>query len=167
MPIIELDDFEYHVDVVSALNGVQLDELAFSPIFVFLIDWAVKNNVLGEELKNCKVFNDRYPKLLEGKDTFSAFVLDVLDGKLTETNFADEVVPFIKDYIDYDGYVEDLTKVYATNIGVLPNNFENSELLYEAINVARENYLQNKVNFPDLVVFSDPEQLLKERKIIE
>jgi hypothetical protein len=144
MPIIELEDFEYHAAIASVINDRELSELAFSAMFVFLVNWAAKNDVLGEELKTCSVFAERYPKLLQGNESFSSFVLDVLDGKLTTSSFSDEVVQFIKDYVEYDDYVSDLTAVYSTNIGALPENFEKAEVLYKAINTSRKNYKENK-----------------------
>jgi len=164
MAILELDDFGFHVEILSALNERELNELSFSPMFVFLIDWAVKNDCIGEELKQCEVFKENYPKLLNGEVSFPDFVMDVLDGKLTETNFSKESLPFIKDYIEYDGYVEDLTKVYKTNLGAFPNDLDSSGALYNAINESRKNYEINKSNFPDLIVFSDPEELLEQQK---
>lgn len=164
MPILDLEDFEYHAALVSAINERELDVLVFSPIFVFLVDWAARNGVLGESLRSCGVFAERYPKLLEGKESFSSFVVDVLDGKLTESLFSGEVVQFVKDYIEYDGYVHDLTAVYSTNIGDLPWDFEKSEDLYETINASRKNYEENKRNFLELVVFTDPASLKRERE---
>jgi hypothetical protein len=87
----------------------------------------------------------------------SVFNWSFIDYGSEYTAFADQ--------IGYDGYIEDLTKVYATNIGVLPNNFEKSRNFYEAISTSRKNYEKNKLNYPDLVVFSDSEQLIKERGI--
>lgn len=164
MTILELDDFEFHADIMSALNERELDELSFSQMFVFLIDWAVKNNCLGEELKRCAVFNENYPKLLSGDISFSDFVLNVLDGKLIDSNFSSEALPFIKDYIEYDGYVDDLAKVYKTNLGILPANLKLTGSLCGAINESRKNYEINKNNFPDLIVFTDPDELLKQQK---
>lgn len=163
MAILELDDFEFHADIMSAINERELDKLSFSPIFVFLIAWAVKNNCLGEELKRYAAFNENYPKLLSGGISFSDFVLNVLDGKLLESSFSSEALPFIKDYIEYDGYVEDLTKVYKTNLGILPINLKLTDSLYDAINESRKNYEINKNNFPDLIVFTDPDELLKQQ----
>lgn len=165
MPIIELEDFEYHAAIASAVNEREICELDFSPMFVFLVDWAARNGVLGKALRGNSVFSERYPKLLEGRDFFSSFLLEVLDGKLTESMFSEEVVQFVKDYVEYDGYVCDLRAVYLNNIGALPDSFQKADDLYKAIDTSRKNYEENRRNFPDLVVFTDPGQLRRERGV--
>ncbi len=163
MPLLELDDFDIHSELTSVLNGTEQNELAFCPMFVFLICWAAESNFLGLELKSCEVFSKYYPKLRQGEISFEKFVLDVLDGKLTESNFSDEVSEFVKDYIECEGYVVDLTRLYNTNVGDLPSDFKEFDMLCKFINMSRKNYGENKLNYPDLVVFSDPEQLKREQ----
>jgi len=164
MIILQLDDFEYHVELSSSLNGEEANVLVFCPMFVFLVDWAFKNNLLSDSFVGSGNFILQYRKLVTGEYSFSNFVTETLEGKLFESHFKDEAKVFIKDYIEFDGFINDLTKVFSTNLGALPKSFENSEALYKAINLSRKNYEINQLNFSNLVVFSNPEELINQQK---
>ena len=166
MILLELEDFDYAVEFAYALDNLEIDELKFCPMFVFLIDWAYKRKLLDEELTECEVFKKNYPQLLTKSISFSEFVLNVLDSKLMDSNFSHKTRKFISDYIEYDGYTEDLQNIFNIhNMWFLPEDFEKSTELYNKIDESYSNYLINKKNYPELVIFYSPEQLKKERDI--
>ena len=166
MILLELENFDIAAEFAEALDGIEINELVFSPMFVFIIDWAYKRGKLDDEVKECGPFIDRYPELLAGKISFSDFVLDVLDSKIIDTNFTNDIRGFISDYIEYDGYQDDLVDVFKiSNLWFLKDNFDKSEKLYKRIDKSFENYIINKENYPDLIIFYDPEQLKKEQDI--
>ena len=166
MILLELEDFDCMAEFAEALDGIEINELVFCPMFVFIIDWAHKREKLGNEVKESIPFKDRHPKLLSGEITFSEFVLDVLDSKIIDTNFTSDIRKFISDYIEYDGYRNDLLETFKiSNLWFLKESFDNSEELYKRIDKSFENYTINKNNYPELIIFYDPNQLKKERDI--
>lgn len=166
MILLELEDFDCMTEFAEALDGIKINELVFSPMFVFIIDWAYKREKLDDEVKESAPFKDRYPKLLSKKITFSEFVLDVLDSKIIDTNFTSDIRKFISDYVEYDGYRNDLLETFKiSNLWFLKDNFEKTDQLYKRLDKSFENYIINKENYPELIIFYDPEQLKKERDI--
>lgn len=155
MNLLTLEDFEYHAQIASVLNGIALNELSFSPMFVFLITWAEKANHLSESVLTCSQFMESFKKLKAEQVSFEQFVINTLDGKLKESMFKDDSVNFIRDYIEFDGYVEDITNTFNTNLGVMPHNFNQFGELYSLINCSFYNYHVNKLKYPDLVIFEE------------
>ncbi|MDH5181970.1 MAG: hypothetical protein OEY07_20085, partial [Gammaproteobacteria bacterium] len=160
MIILELEDFDYWADnQVTGKDGV----LVFSPMFVFLIDWAYKFNKIDESLLKEPEFNNAYLALSKNKIKFSEFVLDILDEKLLDTYFTEEARQFICDYIEYDGYMNDLSSTFKCAMWELPHELINTNILYDKINRSLANYIKNKSNYPDLCVFTDPEELKRQQ----
>ncbi|MBO9492364.1 hypothetical protein J7384_18525 [Endozoicomonas sp. G2_1] len=163
MDIIDLEEYEFHAAMLSVLNNRALSILDFSPLVVFLLDWAKTNNFLDQTYFDKYIGEDKYSKLKLGKISFSEFVLREMKGILSSKFFINEVRCFVEDYCEYSGYSEDLTEVFQTNIGNLPVTFDDIGILYNKINESRSNYLENKINFPELIIFRDPELLKKEQ----
>lgn len=92
---------------------------------------------------------------MDGKISFVDFVLNALDGKLLDTNFSDGMRQFVRDYVEYDGYSEDLVRSFGVNLWELPHSFDNAAKLYDAIDVSLKNYRKNKETNPELVSFAD------------
>ncbi len=150
MVLLELGDFDFWVD-----NAVVVNVYAFSSIFVFIIDWAYKNCVLDKDFVCSEPFHSSYPKLLSGKMNFEEFVDKVLDGKLTEEIFKNDIKEFISDYIVFDGLSKDMSGFFELPMWEFPTDFERSGKLNEVISKSRENYKKHKLNFPELVIFDD------------
>ena len=150
MILFELDDFDYWVehDVVSG-NG----EATFSPMFVFLIDWAAKRNCLDESFTSSSVMWNLYQDMVAGKVSMTEFVLDALDGKLLADYFSESVRGFISDYVEYDGYSKDLVDCFKVNMWELPHDLNESETLYRQIDRSFKNYSKNLMHNPDIVSF--------------
>ena len=163
MSILELEDFDMHAGIVSVLNEKELGLEAFSPLFVYIVIWAAENDFLGMRLKNDKSFISSYRALLDSKISFSTFVEVSLQNKLEEDYFNSEVLEFIIDYIEIDGYMEDLTRYFRVNMGLLPESIEKAKDFKSVIDRSMENYKINKENFPELAVFTDPKELIKQQ----
>lgn len=165
MTILELEDFDIHAGILSVVNEKELGLYAFSPLFVYLIYWAEKNGFLGDKLKNDESFKSSYRALLDSKMSFSYFVQTSLMDRLEEDYFDDEVLEFVIDYIEMDGYVLDLTQYFDVNIGSLPDSLEKVKDFKEVIEKSMANYKVNKKNFPELAVFTDPDELISQQEM--
>ncbi|MFT4807937.1 MAG: hypothetical protein ACI9LX_001260 [Paraglaciecola sp.] len=161
MDIIDLEDYEIHAAITSALNSRVISPIDFAPLIIFLIEWAKLNQFIEQSSFDQIIGEDTYKKLKLGAVTFNEFVLEVMDGVLPSNIFKTEVREFVEEYVEFDGYVKDLTDIFKTNIGDLPRDFSKMEKLNETISYSRENYLNNKTNFPELVSFVDPEKFKK------
>ena len=162
MDLIDLEDYEFHAAITSVLNSRIVSPVDFSPMIIFLVDWAKENKFIQQTYFEKIIGEDDYKKLKLGKVTFNDVVLERMDGKLSSRMFKNDIRGFVEEYVEFDGYVKDLTDVFMTNIGDLPSSFAKMEVLHKKINESRENYLKNKTNFPDLVSFIEPEQFKKE-----
>lgn len=148
MILLELDNFDDWA-LVAGEKGIG----AFSPLFVYLIHWAAENNKLDESFIKEAAFSDGYSKLLSGELSFTNFALDILDGKLADSYFAPEIRKFMHDYIDYDGYIDDLSNYFKLNMWELPCDLEQSRALFEIIDKSYENYEKNQKSNPDIISF--------------
>ncbi|MFQ3251491.1 MAG: hypothetical protein ACI9O6_003341 [Glaciecola sp.] len=155
--IIDLNDFDFHCVVMSSLNKKDLSLLDFSPMIIYLVCWAYEYHELTEGFTNAE--SQKLALLKAGDVSFFEFTETVLEGRLESEIFKKGARSFVKDYYEYGGYIDDLTSVFSTNIANLPLNLINISGLYQAINKSRINYYINKSNFPELIVFRDPEQL--------
>ena len=95
MIIFEIDDFDYWSDN-SVVDGDSAT--IFSPMFIFIIDWAYKNNHLDISLSNESTFNNAYKDIVDKKCNFKSFLLNTLDSKLLDTYFTINIRKFICDY---------------------------------------------------------------------
>jgi hypothetical protein len=161
MDIIDLEDYEFQLAILSILNKRVLSLKDLAPILIFLLDWGKSNNLLNRNSFNKMIGEEDYTKLKNGKLTFSEFVVDKMNGILSSDVFKEQVREFVEDYVEYDGYFTDLTEIYQTNVGDLPTNFDGSINLYQRINESKENYKENKKNFPELVSFMNPQAFKK------
>lgn len=152
MILFELDDFNYWVD--NSVTGGRGTEV-FAPMFVFLVDWAVKRGQSEEAFISDPILSKLYSDLITEKISFVEFVFDGLDGKLLDTNFAEDIRDFVRDYVEYDGYSNDLVGSLKVNLWELPNNFKYTKSLYDAIDRSLKNYKRNKVINPEIISFSD------------
>lgn len=161
MELIDLEDYEFQAAITSVLNNRIVSPIDFAPMIIFLIEWAKLNEFIDQIYFDKTIGEDKYEELKLGKVTFNEFVLEAMDGILSSSIFKTEVREFIEDYVEFDGYVHDLTNVFNTNIGDLPDSYTKMNELDKTINNSRKNYLENKINFPELVSFIEPERFKK------
>lgn len=161
MAIIELDDF----DAWSDLGLVDIEDIVlFSPMLVFLIDWAESRGNLSKDLLAMELFKKKFEDMKSSEISMKEFVFDALDSKIVGSNFKDLVIStFIEDYVTLGEYQDNLMEIFQVELFKLPNNFDQSEQLYRRIDTAFSNYIENKKTFPNLSSFDDPDFLLKHK----
>lgn len=146
------------------IDGLAVNESIFSPVIVFIIDWALSRGLLDKAIKEEQSFIEAIENLRAGKLSFVDFVFDVMDTKLPLETFSEEITQFIKDYFEYDGYFDDLLKSYEiSNLWFLPHDFSAKENFYKQIDTSLANYTENKRHHPKLILFQDPLEVEKYR----
>lgn len=154
MVLFELDDFDYWVDI-----SVTGDELVFSPIFVFILYWALCENKLSEELLSEASFIKELTDLTDSNNSFSSFVEKELDGKICDSYFDESVRQFVSDYYEYDGYTDDLVKFFNRNLWELPQSLDKANDLNKLINTSLKNYRANLKKRPDIIDFTNNQSI--------
>ena len=67
--------------------------------------------------------------------------------------FKNDIRGFVEEYVEFDGYVKDLTDVFMTNIGDLPSSFAKMEVLHKKINEESEIINLDKIQNPKELIY--------------
>ena len=111
----ELDDFEFLLPDGSGLG-------CFAPVFFIPIEWAYKRGFLEESLVTGEVFITNHKKLVDGLIMIDEFVANVIDYKMIDGWFSEN----IRDFIDV--YIRDITSMlvryFKCSLSEVPNDWK-------------------------------------------
>lgn len=166
MVLLEMDYFEDLAEVASALEGRSFSSECFSPIYYFLLDWALSRGMLDDALVKSEHFFNLYQSAKSADISINDFVCRALDGKIVDDFFKKDYQEFFKDYILSDALIDDLKIHFNNQPWFFPDDVSVSGSTYDVFDLSYKNYCINKFNFPNLTVFYDPDVLIRERALV-